>query len=640
MSASRQNLLLIVSFLSFVTIGLAVFRPALTGPFLLDDSIALNSLGDYGGITDLRSLRHYVFSGEMSTLGRPLSLLSFVLNEQTTPVDPAPFKYTNLLIHILNGLLIVALAIRLAKALGINPVHANFIALFCALLWLIHPPQINTVMYIVQRMTELMALFVLAGIMCYLHGRELLSKNDDSGLIWITLGVPIFLFLAVLCKENGTLLPLYILVIEKTLFANRPLQHKNKKYVNFVILTPVLLLSLALILRLPGFIEKYSFHDFTLSERLLTESRVLISYLGNIFSPRISNISLFHDDIVVSKSLTSPITTLTSIALLFGLLVSSLFYRKKYPLFSFGILWFFSGHIIESSFIPLELYFEHRNYLPSFGIIFSVCFIIYHLANKHLKNSNQILVLFFIPLIMVFGGITYQVSKIWGNEQLLLAKWSHDNPTSRRAQIAFSEYLTHQIQAPIDAHEVLLKYHLVDPDDITVNLNILYNLCLINKVSEEAKQHLLESGNYTVYNKLLVPTISVTFDLIESGQCIHLDYNDLLYVIERSINNKKLIGHKYYAARLYYLKSMIHTKKGDLDATMDALQKSIELQPSVSLALVQAYTLYTAGLYQEAMTFLSIARKIDDDRSFLIPSRMLEINSLESIIRKKMATNI
>ena len=47
----------------------------------------------------------------------------------------------------------------------------------------------------------------------------------------------------------------------------------------------------------------------------------------------------------------------------------SIFNSRRFPLAAFGIVWFLIGHSLESTFIPLELVHEHRNYLPLLGIL-------------------------------------------------------------------------------------------------------------------------------------------------------------------------------------------------------------------------------------------------------------------------------
>lgn len=119
------------------------------------------------------------------------------------------------------------------------------------------------------------------------------------------------------------------------------------------------------------FAQGYAGRHFTMGERLLTEPRVIMRYIYAIVLPRADSLSLEHD-VKLSKSLLNPPTTLLSFVILCVLLVFSLAARRKYPVATFGLLWFFLTLVIESTIVPLELIFDHRMYLPSVGLIMAI----------------------------------------------------------------------------------------------------------------------------------------------------------------------------------------------------------------------------------------------------------------------------
>ncbi|MCZ7654258.1 MAG: hypothetical protein M5R42_08160 [Rhodocyclaceae bacterium] len=113
----------------------------------------------------------------------------------------------------------------------------------------------------------------------------------------------------------------------------------------------------------------YALRDFSAVERMLTEGRVLWFYLGLILFPRLEALGLYHDDIAVSTGLIAPWTTLLALVGLFGLIWLAWRLRLRMPLTAFGLAWFLIGHGLESTFLPLEIAHEHRNYVPLFGIL-------------------------------------------------------------------------------------------------------------------------------------------------------------------------------------------------------------------------------------------------------------------------------
>src|SRR5690606_667347 len=146
-----------------ILIGAAILSwPALNGPFLFDDFPNLEHLGVLDGRLDLATLAHYasLYRGEP---GRPLSMLSFVINDFDWPSTPWSFKYTNLMLHLLIGVLLFGFARSIASVRLKSAHQAEMAALIAAAAWLLHPMQLSTSMLVVQRMTQLSMLFSILG---------------------------------------------------------------------------------------------------------------------------------------------------------------------------------------------------------------------------------------------------------------------------------------------------------------------------------------------------------------------------------------------------------------------------------------------------------------------------------------------
>ena len=177
--------------------------------------------------------------------------------------------------------------------------------------------------------------------------------------------------LSILSKETGILFPAYVAAYE--LIIRRSERGRLDK-LGRVILVLSLLVAVGIFPYLASpfgqwILSGYEIRSFSLVERLLTESRVIWEYLGWIAFPSLGSFALFHDDIVVSTSLTDPWSTLPALIGLLGLVFWVAFNSRRFPLAAFGIVWFLIGHSLESTFIPLELVHEHRNYLPLLGIL-------------------------------------------------------------------------------------------------------------------------------------------------------------------------------------------------------------------------------------------------------------------------------
>ena len=365
-----------------------IYWPGLHGPFVLDDMSNLDYL-----LKSNISLKEIVsnlisFSGQ---LGRPVSMLSFSINAVLSQ-DIFFWKLTNLAIHLVCALLMYKLVQNIIYFANseTEPTKAGFQALAVTLLWLLHPLHVSTVLYTVQRMTQLATLFLLAALLSYLMAR----KRQLNSLPYVTLQIlswGVFFPLAVFSKESGLLFPLFILLFELFLIQKDKISKKQL----FLIFIGMSLIAVALFFYFAESLNaSYSGRNFTMRERLLTESRIILSYLGMLIIPVQKNMGFLHDDFLLSKSLFEPSTTLFSILAIAVLSGVAFYFRKKQPLLSVGLLFFFIGHLMESTIFSLELMFEHRNYLPSLGIFLALAATIpFMLQNKNLCRSLSVLFL-------------------------------------------------------------------------------------------------------------------------------------------------------------------------------------------------------------------------------------------------------
>ncbi len=348
----------------------AIYWPGLSGGFFFDDSanilepaeIQLKSFS-------IEALRDLWESGKAGPLGRPVSMFSFAANYYFSGFNPFFFKLTNLAIHCLNGFLLYFLTGLFARAAypsgSIRSIRVA--AAIVATLWVIHPIQITSVLYVVQRMTSLASLFMLLALIFHVWARQR-EKVGGVELAGFAVAWGVFLPLAMLSKETGIVFLLYVAAYEAVLHRNYlgRFDSFGAGYLKLLIVAGGI--SLIYIFSPSGaWLRAYGARPFTLSQRLLTEARVVWEYIHLIVMPALPDFGLYHDDFELSTGLFAPASTLLAIAGLCLLAAISWVARIKWPLISFGILWFLLGHILESSIFPLELMHEHRNYLPSLG---------------------------------------------------------------------------------------------------------------------------------------------------------------------------------------------------------------------------------------------------------------------------------
>ena len=283
--------------LGLVILPLFTLWPGLSGPFLFDDEPNLNALQLIQGEVRQDTLENYLAEKSAGPTGRPLSLLSFLLNDVYWPSEPSSFKYTNLLIHILNGLLLAWLVLAIVRqwAGKLDQRHV-MISLLVAAFWVLNPYQLSSVMYVVQRMAQLSALCVLSGLLLYISGRRFLASGDVGkgyGLVW--LGYLVGAGVGVLSKENAALFFLLVPLFEWLLF---PVAESGKER-PLLLKATLGLPALAMILVLGSYFfstHAYDwFRDFTLSERLMSQGRALGYYLWRYLIPGVGYVGLYVD---------------------------------------------------------------------------------------------------------------------------------------------------------------------------------------------------------------------------------------------------------------------------------------------------------------------------------------------------------
>ena len=408
-----------------------LYSPGLDSLFFLDDFYNLFELSEI----EKKGFFYYIFSGFSGPSGRPLSLFTFALQYPAWPSDPAAFKAVNLAIHCVNGVLVWLISLRLIAPLEKDRGRWRVFALLTTALWLLHPMQLSTVLYVVQRMTLLSALFTLTGLWAYLRFRDgIAGRHDPRAYLKFMAPLAISLILAILSKENGILLLLYIIVIEKTLFSNSA---GLKNGFLLALSLPLLALLVYLLADLGHIMAGYHTRPFSMFERLLTQPFVLLVYLKHILLPVYGSFGLFHDDFPISAGLLTPPYTLVSIAALILVFLASLRLRRSAPVFSFAALWFLAGHALEASFVNLELYFEHRNYLPSLGILFGVNYLLLKfIKTRQYRLSTGLAGLAFYTLVM---AAFYLELTLWPQPNVQALEWARNNPSSERALINLAD---------------------------------------------------------------------------------------------------------------------------------------------------------------------------------------------------------
>lgn len=358
---------------------------------------------------------------------RPVSYLSFALNYYLWGEDAFSFHVVNLLIHGLNALLVFRIfSTLLARA---DPqktaTEVRILSALAAALWSVNPVQTQAVVYIVQRMTLLSSFFALLSFYFFIQWRA-----GTRGKWYSVLSLAAWL-LAVGSKENAFLLPFSFLAYEWLFTDRRLLQAKNLAggAIVFACFAGFTVARYDLVKRIE---TDYSRREFTMKERLLTQPRIVTFHISQLLLPLPSRLALRHE-INKSTSWSDPPTTILSILLLGAAIWGALLLRRRRPLISFGILWFFSNLLVESSFLPLEMIYEHRIYLPSVGLFLALAQMAIVIVDSWPQLSSRHLHYGLSLLIFCSAALSGVRNQAWKDEISLWLDNAQKYPASFRA---------------------------------------------------------------------------------------------------------------------------------------------------------------------------------------------------------------
>jgi hypothetical protein len=430
--------------LGAVALTLLAYWPALHGGYLFDDGVYFVNNPDVHVKTLHLSdwVRAALSQSGINPLVRPLGSLTFAANYYFSGPDPFWPKLTNVCIHLFNGALLFLLLRELFQFHATVRAGASPNAVAAAIIagtWLLLPINLTAVAYVSQRMETLSTAFVFLGLLLYVRARRL--HYTGMGSAWpLAVSLVLCTALGLTAKEDAALLPLYSACLEFAITGFRERDGKLSRaglWTHFGVLVVPMIVGLAwLAPRVMHGVSSY--RNFTLGERLLTEPRVLASYINWTLLPNLSALTFYHDDLQISHGLLAPPTTLLAIVGLLALLGIAIWRRKAQPLFCLGILWFFAGHSMTATVVPLELVFEHRNYFPSIGLLLAAASLLALKPGLRWATTRTVIATGFV---LFFAFNTFLRAQEWSDPIRLAYSEALKRPDSQRAQYDLAQIL-------------------------------------------------------------------------------------------------------------------------------------------------------------------------------------------------------
>ena len=604
---SRLNYLAIAGgwLLLFVAIVFA-YWPGLSGPFVLDDQGSIGALGSLGGVTDWDTFTAFVFGGTAGPTGRPLALLTFLIDGNNWPTDPWPFKRTNLAIHSINAALLGVLIVKILRLLNFDKRNALWIALLTTACWALHPFLVSTTLYAVQRMAQLSTLFVFAGLIGHCYGRSLLVRNATKAYLVMGISLTGFTLLAVLCKENGILLPLLIGVVEFTVVASQSghLPKLSKVWVMLFIVAPFSLILAFLAIRTVAsdFFNIVPPRDFSLYERVLTQPRILLDYLQHWFIPKLYTTGVFQDHFIKSTGILSPFTTLLSLLAHIAIISTAIIKRRKWPLIALAALFFYASHIVESTVLNLELYFEHRNYVATAFLSLPL------FALMHKKLNRQLFFMAALAILVILAGFTRYSATIWQDFPSMVEASARKAPTSARAQAQYATLLFNS-QRYEESLQVLDRAIENIPSNkplLLVNRAII--LCNLGALDNVEVERIAGTLSGIAYDVRLMNLHTSLITSVAQDRCpdvamtsLRAMYQDMLLVTHNADPQSLEYSH------VSYFVGLLDVYLGVPSDAVAAFKKSLLAEPGANHAMMMAAVLATNEYFGEALYFSELA---------------------------------
>ena len=579
----------------------AIYYPGLRGPLVLDDLPQLGGLLNDADLDAGALVADYLISTSGPT-GRPVSMATFIADAVLHGDDTAGWKHTNVLLHLLNGLLIFALVKALYACVAPGQTRQEtFAASIVAGLWLLHPLNVSTVLYTVQRMTELSTLFVLTGMLCYVRGRLAQPASALRGWSLIALAFLVFYPLGVFSKENALLFPVYCTLLEFVVIRARAGGEQSRAV---LALHAALGIGYGLAVLFVAFnfadivLETYAHRDFSLTERILTQFRVLATYLSQILLPLPGRLGFFHDDIAVSTGFFAPTTTALSLLLIVSLLAGAIYSIRGRPLVAFGILFYFATHLIESTALGLELMFEHRNHLGLVGILLALTELL-----RLLVRRERVLAGVAVGLLVVTALLTVVRVQIWSSPGNLYVAAFEAHPYSPRVNIVLANAATS------NGDYAKAREHLARTrDNYGQVLNGMFLDCLEHGAVTDAAFEALDAVQEGLVDGHASSSARAIVAQVDSGQC-QLDARRLAAAFDAMLDSR--VRSPGDRQQLLLTKARLVETTGDIAATFaiyhDA-QAAIARDPLPTYSAADLLARY--GQYEQALQQLTRADAI------------------------------
>lgn len=377
---------------------------------------------------------------------------TYGLNAWLHGMNPFGFHLVNLMFHLMNGALVFLVTLH---ALPHFKWTSSFfshqkLSLAVALLFIVHPIQTESVVYIMSRSELIAGWFFLLGF--YFFQRELGSAGSPPSSIKIFRIVCITLLILLVgysIKPTIVTLPavmFFYFILGKA--KDDPFWDGVRRR-RIGIIGAFLLVLTALSIKLatdPYFLAGTAGAVETIGRQtyLLTQPWVIMFYYLKLL---LLPVGLNIDPEIISA------TSVVSLRFLAGFvaMASSLWLAFKKPVTRlplFALLWFFTVLSPSSSFVTLlDLAAEHRVYLAAYGVIVIMALCLARLIEVTVADPSRRsgwILFALIFLLLTHATLTFKRNQLWASEVALWEDVLQKSPSKVRALVNLGHAYTNQ----------------------------------------------------------------------------------------------------------------------------------------------------------------------------------------------------
>jgi len=613
-----------VALLLFSVIGIIIYSNTFLSPFQFDDTLQILAKDRVKDLAQFSSVSEW-----LKVSRRTASFFSFALNFKFGEYNVLGYHITNLLIHILNAFLVFLLTLQifrtpLMKKRSFSPLR-NHIAIFTALIFLVHPIQTQGVTYIVQRMTSQSALFYMISILFFVKARLsfIASSSKLKIFIWFVLSGIAAVF-SLLSKQIAVTLPFTFLLYEFCFIRNK----EGKHFTKFLSISGAGLIIGLLVVLIGGMLPAET-RDISRANYLFTQFRVMVKYIQLLILPINQNLDY---EFTLSNTFFS-YKVILSLFLLFLIAGLGVLAYKKHRIIAFGIFWFFITLSVESSIIPIrDVIFEHRLYLPMFGFSLILSYAAWRFIG--IRNS-RIAIAALTGIVLVLSFATYARNKTWKSQYTLWKDVAQKSPGKSRVWYNLGKICLDE--GKYNESINYLKRSLALKSD---QVNTLYNLGL-------DYDKLKQNDHAILYYKKALKVDSTHIGSLNNLGNLYVDlkkYDEAIYYLERAHKLEpkhyatlQNLGIAYYYSGKYQKAIQVNRQQlredpenavifgsmakaymrlKDYNNAIKAIENSIKLDPGIADMYVDLGSCYySLGQWDKSIRNYKIALSMDPDNS-------------------------